>query len=272
MRLLAGGITVLYDASMSPTLFLAGMTIVVTHTIGATIGFGSAVLAFPLVTILLGIEEAKVVLATISWLLAVYIVVAKSRHINFRHFLIILGFTAVGMPAGIYFFNNFAPTTLKLILGIFVIATASLQLKQLYYPAQRSRRVPQLIYYVLLVLGGVIHGAFASGGPLIVLYAGKNIEDKGEFRATLCLLWVSLNLALFFTDPTFRPVFGSLAATVFHVEPLAAPAQRLLWMLPFLAIAIIAGELIHGRLKSEVFRKVVYITLLITGILMIISP
>ena len=104
-------------------------------------------------------------------------------------------------------------------------------------------------------LGGIVHGAFASGGPFVVLYAVKKLEDKGEFRATLCLLWASLNTVLmidFYQDG----IFTTEIMTELGI------------LMPFLVAGIISGELIHNKVDPEIFKKIVFTVLLITGIIM----
>jgi uncharacterized membrane protein YfcA len=46
---------------------------------------------------------------------------------------------------------------------------------------------------ILLFCGGIIQGAFGSGGPFVVIYAAKAIHDKRVFRVTLSLIWVCMN-------------------------------------------------------------------------------
>ena len=111
---------------------------------------------------------------------------------------------------------------------------------------------------LLLPLGGIVHGAFASGGPLVVLYAARALPDKGSFRATLCLLWATLNTVLMIDYAR-----ASLLTPAF--------AARFAAMLPFLAAGILAGEVIHHRVNARVFRGTVFAVLLAVGIVMLVS-
>ena len=54
--------------------------------------------------------------------------------------------------------------------------------------------------YALLVLAGIIHGLFVSGGPLLTGYMTKRIKDKTVFRATISTVWVFLNTLVFLED------------------------------------------------------------------------
>jgi uncharacterized membrane protein YfcA len=115
-------------------------------------------------------------------------------------------------------FKNLDAKILKKILALFITLTASWQVyrritrpgvvsnsdangESVNCPAAPEAAISKtfwgrLPYYLILVVGGMVHGAFASGGPLVVLYASKTLTDKGSFRATLCLLWTTLNTLL----------------------------------------------------------------------------
>lgn len=102
-----------------------------------------------------------------------------------------------------------------------------------------------------------MHGMFSSGGPLVVLYATTALPDKGSFRATLCLLWTTLNSIIITTY-----LFGG---------NLDKPALTTgVWMLPFLVLGIIAGEKVHDKVNAKVFSYIVFSMLLFTGLFMLV--
>ncbi|MGL4369083.1 MAG: sulfite exporter TauE/SafE family protein [Spirochaetota bacterium] len=257
---------------MPVSIFLTGFVVFITHAIEAVTGFGCTVLAFPFVTALVGIKEAKVILSIMAWLLAVYFVITKFKKINFRQFGIIVTFACLGMPIGIFLFNKFPADILKTILGIFIIVTSLIQLQKIFFPEMRSITLHYSGYLLILFFGGIVHGAFATGGPFIVLYATRNLRDKGEFRATLCLLWATLNSILFVTDPTFSSFFGSMKNTIIYAQPLSTDVIHVAWMFPFLIAGIFAGECIHERVNPDLFKKIVFFVLLFTGIFMTVTP
>lgn len=252
-------------------LLLAGIVVLITHGIATITGFGGAVLAFPFVTVLLGVAKAKAILATVSWFLALYIVVTSYRHLNVRQFLIITGVAGLGLPAGILFFNSYSPETLKLWLGVFIVVSAVVELRKFYFPLMSSRSAPGWFYLLLLLLGGVIHGAFATGGPLIILYAARAVPDKSGFRATLCSMWLALNTVMIATDPTFAPMLASFGACLTQAQAPSGEALAVLIMMPFLVTGIVLGERVHDRVDGELFRKTVFWVLLVCGVFMVAS-
>ena len=236
---------------------LSGCVVFLTHAIEAVTGFGCTVLALPFVTALLGTKTGVVVLAVLAWLLAAYMVVTKRRHLNLKEYGIIVLFVGFGLPVGMYLFKTLDAALMKKILAVFILLVSAYQLGRGFFTSRKgpafSSPVP---YYALLVLGGIVHGAFASGGPLVVVYAARALKDKGEFRATLCLLWTTLNTVLLISFA----LNGLLNAETLGIIGL---------MLPFLGAGIYAGEKVHDKVNAEVFTKVVFGVLFASGLVML---
>lgn len=244
---------------MTWAFILTGVVVLITHALEAVTGFGCTVLALPFATWLLGIDRAKILLMVLAWILALYFAVIKYQKINFRQFGVIILFAGLGLPLGIAAFDYLPKQVLIRSLGVFIVVSASIQLYKLIFPAKEGKGLPPAVYYALLFAGGIIHGAFASGGPLVVLYASKVLKDKGEFRATLCLLWASLNTIL-------------IAQALYAGNIKLGHYQDLGYMLPVLGAGIVIGEIIHNRVNAELFKRAVFSILLVVGIIMAIRP
>jgi uncharacterized membrane protein YfcA len=238
-------------------LLLSGVVVFFTHALEAVTGFGCAVLAMPFVTALLGVRRGIIVITILSWLLAFYMAVSKWRQLNFPQFGVICGCMAIGLPVGMYFFRTFDIVFLKKILGIFIITASAWQLfmrlgHKNSKPSSTPRGMRLLPYYGLLVIGGVVHGMFSTGGPLVVIYASRALPDKGQFRATLCLLWTVLNTV----------IIGAYLLEGSVTPPIAGNTSLLV---PFVIAGIIAGEKIHHKVNEQIFSVIVFSMLLVTG-------
>ena len=143
------------------------------------------------------------------------------------------------------------------VLGVFIILSATVQLYKSFVPATGTNSLPKWLGYTFLFSGGIVHGAFAVGGPLIVLYSSKKIVDKGQFRATMCLLWTTLNTVLMIQ----YLLEGKLTLAI---------GYDILFLLPFLAAGIFAGEAIHNKVSEILFKKIVFASLLLVGVTMLI--
>ncbi|MDR1172105.1 MAG: TSUP family transporter [Bacteroidales bacterium] len=239
-------------------LLLVGLVVFITHTLEAVTGFGCTVLAFPFVIFLMkDLEQAKIVLSILAWILAVYFAVAKFGIISWKQFGIIILFAGLGMPVGMLIFENLDAHILEKALGGFIVISAAIQLYKCFVPASVTRALPDFIGYIFLFAGGIVHGAFAVGGPLVVLYSAGKIPDKGQFRATMCLLWTTLN--------------SMLLIRFFIGEKLTVEIGRdLLVLFPFLIAGIFAGEAIHKKVNEAFFKKIVFISLFLVGVAMVV--
>jgi len=244
--------------SLFVILLLVGIVVFITHTLEAITGFGCTVLAFPFVIAIMGdIEHAKIILAILAWMLALYFVITKFKSILWRQFLIIIFIAGLGMPIGMSLFKSMDPFILKKILGLFIIISASIQLVKIFFPGLAIRTMPAVLRYNFLFAGGVVHGAFAVGGPFIVLYASKKLPKKGQFRATLCLLWTVLNSIL-------------MTQFLFEHKLTEKVGLELLVLTPFLVAGIFFGEIIHKRVNEILFKKLVFSLLFVVGIVMVL--
>lgn len=252
---------------------LFGFVVLITHFLEGVTGFGCTVLALPFCTSLAGIKTAVPVLVVIAWLLALYIVIIDFKSIVWKEYGKIVAFVILGLPIGMWLFSSLPDTILKRVLGVFMIVVSVRGL----YAAFQSKPAPicgsgegragknatetaqlkkHLLYFILF-LGGIIHGAFGSGGPFIVIYATKALPEKNNFRATLCMLWLTLNSII---------IFKNVKQGVMTVPVL----ELILWTLPFLVAGMILGNYAHKKIKENAFTKVVYSVLLISGVFMLL--
>lgn len=243
------------------SVLLSGGVVFLTHALEAVTGFGCAVLAMPFVTYLLGMKQGVIIITILAWILALYITVTKWKSIDIKQFGIICGCMVLGLPLGMIVFRSFEVDILKKILAVFIIVVSLWQLcLHLSGKKQTDRGAPKgwkaLPYYLCLVCGGVVHGMFSSGGPLVVLYASRVFKDKGVFRATLCLLWTVLNTIIIVT----YLIEGAITVPV---------AKNTAILIPFVIAGIFAGEKIHDKLDERIFSIVVFSMLLVTGFFML---
>ena len=104
----------------------------------------------------------------------------------------------------------------------------------------------------LLGLGGIAHGLFGTGGPMIVYVTRRRVDDKRAFRATLALLWLSLNCAL---------LINFVSLDLYTSETVETGSVIALAVIPGLVI----GERIHRALDPAQFERVVWVLLLVAG-------
>jgi uncharacterized protein len=236
------------------TAILAGLVIFAAHVVGGVTGFGTAVLGLPLLARMVGLDVGKQSLLILSTFVYGYIVIRWRRHLDGRQLGIMCAFAIVGMPLGLWLYAVMPPRGAMIALGIFVLAVGLRNLLELW----PDTRAPRWLAKLLLIAGGVVHGAFTTGGPLLVVYADQTLVDKSIFRATLSLMWLALNATL------------GIVWTV-NADWTAQSLRLSLLGLPFMVAGLIVGELLHHRVSEEAFRRVVNLTLIVIGLLLILS-
>ncbi|NLJ40223.1 MAG: sulfite exporter TauE/SafE family protein [Clostridiales bacterium] len=240
---------------------LIGLIVMVCYSVETMTGFGSTILALPLCILIIGITEAIPVLTLLSLLLSLILVLINFKDIQWSQFAIIACLLIVGMPIGFWCFDNLDQKVLKLVLGIVIII---ISLRGLMERMPRRLRVSQSIKppsWALipnLVLGGVVHGAFSSGGPFVVAYAVKKIKDRQKFRATIQLLWLALNSIVIIK----YAISGALNKAIL---------VRTVFSIPFLLAGLLIGNFLHNKINQKQFVILLYIVIFISGLIMVLS-
>jgi uncharacterized membrane protein YfcA len=188
-------------------------------------------------------------------LLSAAMVVRHHRQIDRRLLLRgILPLMALGMPVGIAAARVVDGRSLETIFGVIVVVLAAPELvRALRRGAPEPRpALPAAVRGAMLFAAGVVHGTFATGGPLVVWVADRVGLDKGRFRATLAALWLTLGIVLI---ASFAAAGRLSAATASGSAILVVPVVA----------GVTAGEWLHARVDPRGFRRAVLSLLCVAG-------
>jgi len=258
-------------------ILLLGLIVFVTQALEAVTGFGSTVLAVPFFAMIMslavgadGLQAAVAVSATHTWLLVIYVIIVSWKNIVWKEFRFIALHVFIGLPIGAFLFQFLPEVYLRALLSVFMIGVGIHGI----YITRRNRRLvtsstapvkKNFLMRFILFLGGIIHGAFASGGPFIVLYAARALRDKTLFRVTMCLIWFCLNSALLIWWTFKDLVMDGVWTGGVWMQNDGFALYATLITLPFLAVSILVGNYLHHRASEYVFRLVVFALLLAGG-------
>lgn len=238
----------------------------------AAVGFGATILTVTLGAHLMPITVLLPSFVPLNMLLSLWIVLRHRHDVALGHLgRRVLPAVGVGMLVGMGLYRFGTPEQLLLAFGLFVVVLSAAELhKALRTLARRDAAhlddtpdatpddAPIAPWQSLAMLGsgGLIHGMFGSGGPMIVYVAGRELHDKGRFRATLAALWFLLN--------------GALVAHYLQVGDLNLETARIsALLLPALVLGIAAGERAHHRLPQRLFRITVWAVLLAAAAILV---
>ena len=153
-------------------------------------------ISIPPTILLYGPDMAKAVINAICWLVCAYLMFQNRKYINGRELFRIVAFMLVGMAIGIHLYNAVNQQILVPLYGAIIVGVA---LKNMIFK-QGTSPLPAWIAIPVLLGAGIIHGMFASGGALLVVYLVATFRDKDSFRANVASVWTVLNLVLMFND------------------------------------------------------------------------
>jgi uncharacterized membrane protein YfcA len=239
---------------MNPILLylLAGLLIFSSHLVAGIAGFGNQIVALPLLAMLVGLDAGKCALVVLGTIMYTILTIRWHIHINRRELLVMVVLAGIGLVIGMYIFKMLNPRMAELTLGIFVLVVG---IQGLIRPTL-LKLVPDPVAKLLVLGGGIVHGAFTTGGPLLVIYAQRAMPHKSEFRSTLGVMWLALNVGLM------------IGWTITNNWSPRTPVLCLIG-LPFLAAGITGGEYLHHKLDGPAFRRFVNVVLLFNGIILI---
>lgn len=239
---------------MDPVWIAIGAFIFIAFTLEAITGFGSIVIALALGAQLVPIEQLVPILASLSVVMSTVMVWRHRHHID-RALLLrtVLPGMVLGTALGYAAKPLLNAGLMRQSFGVLIVWFASRELWRLRHAHAPVAR-PLWRSQLLVVLAGVTHGLFASGGPLLVYAASGMAINKARFRATLVSVWLTLNTGLtlaFWLDGRLLPALPKAAA-----------------YLPVIAAGFALGDWLHQRVSEARFRLAIYALLCVTGILL----
>jgi uncharacterized membrane protein YfcA len=231
------------------TLAILAVIVLFSYATQAMTGFGSTVIALTLGAWLLPIPELLPICVGLNIPLCTWFVARHRAEID-RDLVIrgILPFMTVGVLAGVLLSPYIGGHWLQRGFGILVVTVAVRELVWMLL----DKPPLKLPFYPLLVASGVVHGIYASGGPLLVLAMNNKELPRGVFRATLMAVWLVFNIVL-------------LTSQLLHGVWDHAAVVRTLVLLPVIPVGIALGTFMHDRVPERAFKLVVQVALVVAG-------
>ena len=237
-------------------ILLLALILVLAHLVETTLGFGDTIIALAFGLFLFPLEVLLPALVALAILQSTWLVICWHRQVNWRLLLItILPLAFVGMLAGIFIRVYANESMLIIVLGAFIILVSAVELIGLYVRKSVAGPLPRYIAVPVILGGGIFHGLFATGGPLIVYYAGREIRKPQAFLGTLAVLWLILNVILYIT----MWVSGSAGVQSLQLAAL---------VLPGFITGVVIGSLI--KVKEMTFKTLTWSVLFIVGMIQLI--
>lgn len=226
------------------------MVVAFAYTAFGLTGFGSTVIALPLLAHFFALKFAVPLLMLLDLAAFLLFGARVRKRIRYAEIVWLVPFILAGMAAGLTLLMEVAEQKLLAVLGIFLLLYAGYSLLRDGPATALSRAwcVP------IGLAGGVFSALFGTGGVLFATYNAGRIHDKEALRAT--------NAAMIMLSSLVRVVlFG--AAGLLTQDGLLATACMLL---PAMLAGALLGNRLHAAVPAAAVAKAVYALLVIAGL------
>jgi uncharacterized membrane protein YfcA len=238
----------------SPEILLLAMLVVVAaYTVFGLTGFGSTVIALPLLAQLFALKFAVPLLMLLD--LTAFVIFGRRlrNRIRYAEIAWLVPFVLAGMAAGLTLLIRVAEQKLLLVLGVFLLLYAGYGLARRGAALSLSR----LWCAPVGLAGGALSSLFGTGGVLFAIYNAGRIRDKDALRATNAAM-------IMFSSLVRLLLFG--AAGLLAQEGLLAAA---LVLMPALLGGVWLGNRLHAAVPAMAVVKAVYALLVLAGLLLL---
>lgn len=211
-------------------------------------GFGSILLAIPLLAMFLDIKTVIPFTALMGMGMTTFLLIQLWSHLSWKKIMPFLIGTVPGIPLGVLFLKKMDKGTVQLILGCLLIAYS------IYSLLSRTPRkgIRRGWGYLFGFLGGCLGGAFSASGPAVIVYASLQDWPKDRIKASLQgMFFVSGAIVILFY--TLNGFITTVVLKYFGVS------------LPALLLGTFVGALCYGRISDVQYKKVMFILLGLLG-------
>jgi uncharacterized protein len=237
----------------STTLLVLAVIFLATF-IRSAFGFGEALVAVPLLALLMPVEVAAPVAVLVSITIAAIAIAQDWRKIHVRSAGWLLLATLVGTPIGLLLLVHVPARIVKAILAVIIIAFS-------IYSLGRHRSQAHLTNdrwaWLFGFIAGILGGAYGMNGPPLVVYGALRRWSPQHFRATLQGYFFPASIAV---------MIGYWLAGLW----ISAVTHYYLVSLPVVLIGTFVGRAANHRMTGRRFFLYIYVGLIVIGTVLLI--
>lgn len=231
-------------------IIAAVLIIFVAHIIKGLSGFGSGLVAIPLLAFFLPITFVVPVLGLLSYSGTIMQSFSLRRHVCWKIILPLIPFSFLGIFIAVWMLSTVDARILVFCLGLFVLLYS-------IYSLMPIQDFKQSKYWTVFSggFGGMVGALFGTGGPFYVVYLKTQNLNKSQFRATIA--------SIFLIDGGAR-IFGYASSGLYTPQVLSLVAV----LFPVLLTGMYVGHHLHIKIDQKRFNQVISIMLMISGLVL----
>ncbi len=243
MTVLAGWTTVLVLAVLLLSTFVR-----------SAFGFGEALIAVPLLALMMPVTVAAPVAVLISITVAAIVLLQDWQHVQVRSAGRLVVPTLVGTPLGLLVLTRVPEGIVKGALALIILAFSLYSL----LGRHRAALADDTYAWVFGFGAGVLGGAYGMNGPPLVMFGTLRGWSPQRFRATLQGYFLPASL---------------MSMAGYWLTGLWKPAVTHYYLLglPVVLVGIVLGRAANGRMDAHSFLRYVHLGLAVVGCLLLLQ-
>ena len=234
-------------------LLLSGIIFLLAGFVQGLTGFGSALVAIPLLCLVIDIKTAVPLCMLNGVIITTFLAFKLRQHLDRKKVLPLLIGSLPGVVVGASLLKEVDASLIRYGVGILLISYSLYNLLVTPRPLNPGKGWGYLAGF----LTGTIGAAFSAGGPPAIIYTTLTSWKKDEIKATLT---------------GFFAVNGYITATVHAISGLTTvtTVQIFAATAPFVLVGTTIGSLVSTRINRRRYLQLVYCFLTVMGIMMIL--
>ena len=237
---------------LSPAQIIFSIIIIfLAYTVKGLSGFGSGLIAVPFLAFLFPLTFIVPVLGLLSYSGTIMQSVQLRKQVVWKDLLPLMPFTLLGIFIAIWLLVNVDANVLVRSLGVFVLLYSVYSLLPL--PDLSGSRKWAV---VAGSCGGLVGALFGTGGPFYVVYLKIRRLNKGQFRATIAMIFLfdgGVRIAGYAINGLYTSQVLLLVAVLF----------------PVLFLGMYVGHHLHIKIDQKRFNQLISVILLVSGIMLL---
>ena len=208
-----------------PIEYYAIVIIILAYIIRGITGFGSGLIAIPLLALFLPLTFVVPFVLLLDFSASMAASSFDFKRVKWDELIWLIPFSIIGVIVGSQLLTNLPinPTLIALAIFIFIFAI------RIIFDIHGNKIISKFWAIPTALIGGTIGALFGTGGPPYVVYLTHRIPDKTEFRASLS--------TMFFIDALGR-------ITVFFIAGILL--SQTVWYHTAAALPLMLGSLYLG--------------------------
>lgn len=234
--------------TISSLTAVTALILFVSTFVRSAVGFGDALLAMPLLGLVMGLQVASPIVAFAGFTISLTILVIDRGTIDFKSAWRLIVASMLGLPFGLLLLKYAPEHLMKSLLGFVLISYGISNLITPKFPYLRD----ETCAFPFGFIAGILGSAYNTNGPPIAIYGTMRRWTPNYFRTTMqCYFLFSGIMTI-----AGHGLAGLWTSLVWHL---------FLSALPGIGLGIYLGGKVSRWIPQPMFNQIIFVLLVIVG-------